>query len=209
MTKTSLDTYSENHSKPEDTELRYIVEETKTYTKLPQMCSEHIQGKLIMMLVQLVNPKKILEIGTFTGYGTLALAKASGNNTVIHTCDVNKNTAKIAKKHFNNSAHGHKIIQHIGPALTSIKNINEIFEFIFIDADKLNYPNYFKELLPKLSIGGIMVLDNMLWRGDVLTPEKPSAKGVHKTNQLLRDEPSVDNVLVNFRDGVQIVRKIF
>lgn len=201
--------YCDLHSKPEDQELSYISEETGTYTELPQMHSGHNQGKLLMMLVNLVNPSSILELGTFTGYSALAMAKASKNSTIIHTCDVNINTAKIARKHFQNSAHGHKIVQHIGPALETIKQFDFEFDFIFIDADKLNYPSYIKELLPKLSIGGLMVLDNMLWRGEVLDPKKPSAIGVHKANQLLKNTPNIDNVLINYRDGLQIVRKKF
>lgn len=200
--------YCDLHSKSEDIELKYISDETATYTELPQMHSGHNQGKFLMMLVSLVNPKRILELGTFTGYSALAMAKASSKDTVIHTCDVNLNTAKIARKHFDNSAHGHRIIQLLGPALKSIDRLNMSFDFIFIDADKLNYPNYLEKLIPKLNVGGLMVLDNMLWRSEVLNPQKPSAKGVDKANKMLRDNKNLDNVMLNYRDGIQVVRKI-
>jgi len=162
------------------------------------------------MLSKLINPKCILELGTFTGYSTLCLAEGLKADGEIHTIDINEELFDFQRKYFDKSDYGHQIHQHLGNALDVISKMDKTFDLIFIDADKPNYVNYFHLIIDKLNSGGIIISDNVLWHGKVvekLDPKDNSTKAVLEYNTLLKEDPRIETVLLPIRDGLTISRK--
>ena len=190
-----------------------LLNEIGTYTaancELPQMLTGPVEGQFLKTLVQLTNAKKILEIGLFTGYSALAMAEGLPEDGQLASCELEQKHIDIAKNFFNKSPHGRKIIIYQGPALETIENelakIN--YDFIFLDADKENYPAYFEAITTKLKPGGLLVVDNVLWSGAVLSPKTESDKGIVKFNNLLQNDNRFDNVMLSVRDGISLAIK--
>ena len=204
-----LEDYIEQHSEKEPALLAALNKETYQKILLPRMLSGHFQGRVLSMLAKLIRPANILEIGTYTGYSALCLCEGMQENGQLHTIDIKEELVGFQRKHFDKSAWGKQIVQHLGEATTIIPNLDLKFDLVFIDADKENYLNYFEMILPKMNKGGIILSDNVLWSGKVLEPIHPndiSTKILVEYNQLLKDDPRVETVLLPIRDGLTVSR---
>jgi caffeoyl-CoA O-methyltransferase len=206
-----LEDYIEQHSEKEPALLAALNKETYQKILLPRMLSGHFQGRVLSMLSKLIRPVNILEIGTYTGYSALCLCEGMQENGQLHTIDIKEELVDFQRKHFDKSPWGKQIIQHLGEAVDIIPNLDLKFDLVFIDADKENYLNYFELILPKMNKGGIILSDNVLWSGKVLEPIHPndiSTKILVEYNQLLKDDPRVETVLLPIRDGLTVSRVI-
>ena len=204
-----LEDYIEQHSEREPALLAALNKETYQTILLPRMLSGHFQGRVLSMLSKLIRPLNILEIGTYTGYSALCLCEGMQENGQLHTLDIKEELIDFQRKHFDKSPWGKQIVQHLGEAVDIIPNLDLKFDLVFIDADKENYLNYFEMILPKMNKGGIILSDNVLWSGKVLEPIHPndiSTKILVEYNQLLKDDPRVETVLLPIRDGLTVSR---
>lgn len=182
---------------------------TKNEMHCPQMLCGKLEGRLLKLLANLVNAKKILEIGMFTGYSALSMAEALPSGGKLITLEVDPRAQEFAKKYFAKSPHGHKIEIRMGDALNSISDLTDTFDLVFIDADKKPYPDYFKAVLPKVRSGGLIVVDNTLSDGRVLEPhETQRGHLMDEFNKLVATYDGVETVLLPVRDGITLIRKI-
>lgn len=202
-----LKKYIEQTTSAEDPKLTHLRQETQIEIGSLRMLSGPVEGKFLNMLVKLMNAKSCLEIGTFTGYSALQIASALPIDGSLLTCENRQHHAQIAQKYFDQSPHGHKITLLMGEAIQTIQTLNSLFDFIFIDADKANYPAYYDLLLPKLRVGGLMVVDNALWSGKIICPKDKDTRGIDALNQKARHDPSVETVMLSVRDGILLIRK--
>lgn len=203
--------YAKKHTTEEPKILQELRRETWQKVIAPRMLSGHYQGRLLSMLSKMIQPKRILEIGTYTGYATLCLAEGLVDNGVIYTLDNNEELNEIQQKYFNKSGFAKQIVQLTGNALELIPNLTDTFDLVFIDADKKNYTRYFDLIVEKLDKGGIILSDNVLWSGKVLEKIKKNDKetqSIVRYNQHLRKVKSVETILLPIRDGVSITRKL-
>ena len=206
----ALDDYVVAHSEDEPALLQQLTRETYQKILQPIMLSGPYQGRILSMISKLVNPKSILEIGTFTGYATLCLAEGLQIDGEIHTIDVNEELVDFQRKYFDKSQFGSQIFQHLGSAIDVIPKLNKTFDLIFIDADKPNYVNYFHLIIDKLNPGGIILSDKVLWHGKVIEPLQPddtSTKAILDYNNLLKNDKRIETVILPIRDGLTISRK--
>jgi len=206
-----LDDYIVSHSQDEPELLRKLTRETHQKILQPIMSSGPYQGRVLSMISKLVRPKRILEIGTFTGYATLCLAEGLSEHGNIHTIEVNEELFDFQRTYFDASEFGPQIHQHLGNALDIIPKLNETFDLVFIDADKPNYSNYFFSIIDKLNPGGIVISDNVLWHGKVIEPindDDISAKAIVEYNKLLKADSRIETVVLPIRDGLTISRKL-
>ena len=206
----ALDNYVVSHSEQEPELLQQLTRETYQKILQPIMLSGPYQGRVLSMISKLVNPKSILELGTFTGYATLCLAEGLQSDGVIHTIDINEELHDFQRKYFDKSDYGHQIIQHTGSAIDIIPTLDISFDLVFIDADKPNYSNYFHLIIDKLNPGGIILSDNVLWHGKVVEPlndKDVSTKAVLDYNTLLKEDNRIETVMLPIRDGLTISRK--
>lgn len=206
-----LDDYVVAHSENEPELLQQLTRETYQKILQPRMLSGHYQGRVLSMISKLVNPKNILEIGTYTGYSALCLAEGIQSNGELDTIDINEELVDFQRKYFDKSEYGNQIHQHLGNALEIIPKLNKTFDLVFIDADKPNYVNYFHTIIDKLNVGGIILSDNVLWSGKVieaLKPDDASTKALLEYNALLKNDPRIETVLLPIRDGLTISRKL-
>ena len=204
-----LENYIEQHSEKEPELLAALNKETYQKVLLPRMLSGHFQGRVLGMLSKLIRPVNILEIGTYTGYSALCLCEGMQENGTLHTIDIKEELIDFQRKHFDKSPWGNQIVQHLGEAIDIIPTLDMKFDLVFIDADKENYINYFELIVPKMNKGGIILSDNVLWRGKVLEPLNPkdlSTKILLEYNQLLKNDPRVETVLLPIRDGLTVSR---
>ena len=204
-----LQNYIAQHSQDEPKLLQDLNRETWQKVMNPRMLSGPYQGRLLAMLSKLINPKTILEIGTYTGYSALCLAEGLAPDGILHTIDHNEELSSIQQKYFDKSDYKNQIKTHIGDALDIISKLNLKFDLVFIDADKANYPNYFKALVPKMNSGGLILSDNVLWSGKVL--QKADVKDVDTQalqvyNKLVNEDSRVESVLLPVRDGLTLTR---
>ena len=204
-----LEDYIENHSEKEPDLLAALNKETYQKILLPRMLSGHFQGRVLSMLSKLIRPVNILEIGTFTGYAALCLCEGMQENGQLHTIDIKEELETIQRKYFDKSPWGSQIFQHLGEAIDIIPTLEIKFDLVFIDADKENYLNYFEMIVPKMNKGGIILSDNVLWSGKVLEPlqkNDSSTKVLLQYNELLKNDPRVETVLLPIRDGLTVSR---
>ena len=204
-----LEDYIEQHSGKEPELLAALNKETYQKILLPRMLSGHFQGRVLSMLSKLIRPLNILEIGTYTGYSALCLCEGMQENGMLHTIDIKEELVDFQRKHFDKSPWGKQIIQHLGEATSIIPSLDVKFDLVFIDADKENYINYFEMIVPKMSKGGVILSDNVLWSGKVLEPLNPkdiSTKVLLDYNELLINDPRVETVLLPIRDGLTVSR---
>ena len=205
-----LDEYLINHSEKEPELLSNLNRETNLKVLQPRMISGTYQGRLLSVISKIINPKKILEIGTFTGYSTLCLAEGLHENGEIHTVDINEELYDLQRKYFKKSSFNNNITQHLGNALDIIPKLDRDFDLIFLDADKINYPKYLDILIVRLKKGGVLLSDNVLWDGKVLNEishKDKSTKAIVKYNELLNNRSDMDSVILPIRDGITISRK--
>jgi predicted O-methyltransferase YrrM len=206
-----LSQYAEQHTTPENKLLKSLNRDTHANVLAPRMLSGHLQGRLLSLFSKMVQPKVILEIGTYTGYAALCLAEGLTKDGVLHTIDVNEELETRIKKYFNQSAYADQIKLHIGNAINIIPKIQEKFDLVFIDADKENYSNYYDLLIDQLPSGGIIIADNVLWSGKVIDQEAiitdNDTRELDHFNAKVQSDPRVENILVPVRDGIMVARK--
>ncbi len=205
-----LENYITLNSEDEPELLQRLSRETHQKILQPRMLSGHYQGRILSIISKLINPKCILEIGTYTGYSALCLAEGLQKNGELHTIDTNEELVDFQRKYFDASVYGKQIHQHLGYALEVIPQLKTNFDIVFIDADKENYSNYFHLIIDKLNPGGIILSDNVLWSGKVIEPLKKDdldTEALIKYNKLLKDDDRVETVLLPIRDGLTLSRK--
>lgn len=207
ITDPSIDAYTHAHSTEESPLLKELARETHAKTTLPQMLVGHLEGAFLRTLVKISKAKRVLEIGTFTGYSALAMAEGLGASGKIITCDINAETTAIAKKFWARSPHGKKIQLKLGPALETLKTLKGPLDFVFIDADKENYQNYWEASLPLVRPGGLLVVDNVLWSGKVLKPKDYTDRVIARFNNFIRRDSRVEVVMLPVRDGMTLAIK--
>ncbi len=204
-----LEQYIEKHSANEPELLQQLNKETYQKILQPRMLSGHFQGRVLSMLSKILNPKHILELGTYTGYATLCMAEGLATNGTIDTIDINEELEDIQQKYFSASAFKDQIIQHVGNALDIIPTLNKKFDLVFIDADKENYINYWNLIVPMMNKGGIILSDNVLWSGKVLEDVQKNDKSTPillEFNKLVNEDTRVETVLLPIRDGLTVSR---
>jgi len=201
--------YAIYFSEPTDKLLQQIEEFTLNHHAHSNMLSGPLQGKLLEIFSKIIKPKNILEVGTFTGYSALCLAKGLQENGFLHTIELREEDATISQNYFAKSSQSHQIILHRGNALDIIPQLDEEWDLIFIDADKINYINYYELTLPRLKKGGIILADNVLFHGDVLE-ENISGKNaiaINKFNEHVAKDERVQQVILTVRDGLMMILK--
>jgi len=205
-----LEEYISAHIEPENALLRDIYRETNLRLLNPRMASGHIQGRLLRMLVTMIRPQHVLEVGTFTGYATLCMAEGLPENGVIDTVEIDDELEDFILKGFDRSSYRDRIRLHIGDALKVVPGLGLEFDMIFLDGEKREYPEYYESLLQYLRPGGYMIADNTLWDGHVVDKEydsDPQTIAVRKFNDMVRADDRVEVAMIPIRDGLTIIRK--
>jgi len=206
---TRLYEYCVEHSTPMDQLLYELDRETHLKTLAPRMSSGPIQGRILSLISNLVRPKYILEIGTFTGFATLNLVRGLQPDGELVTIEVNAELQYISNKYFEKSGYGDRIIQHIGDAKEIIPTLDHEFDLIFLDAGKKDYPIYYDLILPKLRSGGLILADNILWSGKILDEKMDKTSVILDAfNKQVLEDPRVENVILPLRDGINVIRKL-
>lgn len=202
--------YAEKYTSPEDELLHEIAQYTYTHHEQPQMLSGHLQGKFLEMISCMIKPQRILEVGTFTGYSGLCLAKGLQPDGILHTLELREADAARAQAYFDRSIYAPQIILHIGNALETIGQLNEQWDLVFIDADKENYINYFNLIFPQVKQNGFILADNVLFHGQVLEAEVKgkNAIAIHAFNNFIIERTDVEKLMLPLRDGVYVLRKL-
>ena len=206
-----IDEYVVDNSQKEPQILQELTKETWQRVLNPRMLSGAFQGRILSMISKIINPKYILEIGTYTGYSAICIAEGISNEATIDTIDKNEELEDIQNKYFKKSGFRDQIKQHIGNALEIIPTLDKKFDLVFIDADKSNYCNYFNLVIGKMKKGGIILSDNVLWSGKVvekLDKKDIDTKALLEYNRLLNSDPRVETVLLPIRDGLSISRVV-
>ncbi|ODS87803.1 MAG: methyltransferase [Chryseobacterium sp. SCN 40-13] len=205
-----MDRYLEQHASSEPEILKRLRKETYQKTTQPHMISGYQQGRFLTIISKILRPEKILEIGTFTGYATLCLAEGLPKGGVITTLDINEELAYLPKKYFAESEFSQQIDFRIQDAKDFLKETNETFDLVFIDADKENYVEYFHSIKPKLKSASVVMFDNVLWYGKVLqeNPKQKSTQVIRQLNELIAADEDFENLILPLRDGVNLLRKI-
>ena len=209
LVPSEIETYAEAHSMPESAICRALREETQRTMEYPQMLVGPLEGAFLKMMTKLVGAKRVLEIGMFTGYSALCFAEALPDDGVVITCEINEKSAVVARRYFGKVPVGKKISIRMGPALDTMRTLTGPFDVIFIDADKINYLNYYRRSLDLLSPNGVILIDNVLWSGEVLKQpaSDDSTAAIQDLNRIVATDPRVNAVLVTIRDGILVVRK--
>jgi len=204
-----MDRYLENHASSEPEILKKLRRETFRKTTQPHMISGYQQGRLLTMVSKMLNPEKILEIGTFTGYATLCLAEGLSDHGRITTLDVNEDLAYLPRKYFTESKFSHQIDFKIQDAKEFLRDSGEFFDLIFVDADKENYAEYFRLIRPRTKSGSVVMFDNVLWYGKVLeeNPRQKSTQAIKELNDLIAKDEDFENLILPLRDGVNFLRR--
>ena len=211
----ALERYIHDFSAPEEELLRELDRETHLRVVAPRMLSGHIQGKLLELLVRMLRPRRILEIGTFTGYSALCMAAGLDAEGELHTTEVDDELEPLAQSFSDRSPHGSKIRLHIGSALAIAPALGGVFDLVFIDGDKREYPDYYRMLMgddgrrPLVRSGSVLIADNILWSGKVVEPVARSdrhTQALLEFNRMAAADPRVENVILPLRDGLNLIR---
>lgn len=202
--------YSISKSEKESKLLNDLYRETYLKVLNPRMISGHYQGRILSLISKIISPKKILEIGTYTGYSAICLCEGMDKDGILHTIDNNKELVEIQNKYFKRANLKDKIVQHSGDAKNIIPSIDEEFDIVFIDADKESYPEYYDLIINKVRSGGIIIADNILWSGKILEKvekDDQATKSIIEFNNKIIEDNRVKNIILPIRDGLNIVRK--
>ncbi len=202
-----VEKYAFQHTTPLPPLLEEVKEATYKNMAYPQMISDRLIGGALQFIIATSGAKKVLELGTFTGFSALMMAHALPENGQIITCDIDPKAQKMAQGYFDRSPHGKKIEIRMGPALETLKTLTGPFDLVFIDADKINYTSYYEECLGVLSPNGIIAVDNTLWSGRVLAPKDEDDKAIASFNRHVQNDPRVVNLLLTIRDGLMLIRR--
>lgn len=209
LVPSDIEAYAETHSMPESSVCRALREETHRTMPYPQMLVGPLEGAFLKMMTQLVGAKRVFEIGMFTGYSALCFAEALPKDGTVITCDIDEKAAAVARRYIAQAPFGSKISIRMEPALDILRKLDAPFDLIFIDADKTNYLNYYRRSLDLLAPNGVLLIDNVLWSGEVLKQPPPdeSTAVIQELNRAVSADPRVTAVLVTMRDGILVVRK--
>ena len=205
-----LDKYIREHSTPEDKVLEELYRQTHLYVVNPNMASGHIQGKFLEMLSYMIHPSRILEIGTYTGYSAICLARGLKSGGQLHTIEINDELNEMSTHYFALAGVADRVTLHTGRAQDVIPEMKYIFDLVFIDADKREYCEYYDLVFEKVRKGGFIIADNVLWGGKIEGAEAlkdPQTKGVVKFNEMVRKDPRVEKIVLPLRDGLMLIRK--
>lgn len=206
-----LNDYILNHIDAEPEHLYRLERDTHLRLLYSRMCSGHLQGRLLKMLVRMAKPERILELGTFSGYSAQCLAEGLlSGDAQVHTIEIEDELEDFLRQHFADSPVGHRIHLHIGDACQILPQLNLMFDLVFIDANKRHYPQYYELVLPWLTPGGFIIADNTLWDGKVAEPHTkidPQTEGILSFNQMVAADPRVEKVIIPVRDGLTIIYK--
>jgi predicted O-methyltransferase YrrM len=207
-----LQTYIEEHTTPENALLHALNRSTHLKTLYPRMLSGHILGRFLALISKIIRPKRILEIGTFTGYSALCLAEGLHPDGQLHTIEINEELEEANLDVFRAAGYGSAIVQHIGDALEVIPKLGMQFDLVFLDANKESYPEYFDVLLQYMNTGSILIADNVLWSGKVTDNSTKKrdrdTEGIVRFNSKVQCDTRVENVLLPVRDGIMMIRKV-
>ena len=204
-----VQSFAENLSSPEDALLKEVADFTYANHSGHHMLSGHLQGKFLEMASTMIKPRRILEIGTFTGYSALCLAKGLTDDGILHTIELRKDDAKTAKGFFDRSDYKEKIVLHIGDAKEIVSELGETFDLVFIDADKQGYIEYFDLVFPKVRKNGFIFADNIFFHGEAIDPDSKgkNAKAIKAFNEYISERKDVEKMVLTLRDGLYLVRK--
>lgn len=204
-----IEIYAESVSTPPDPHLEQVYKSTLQAHPHANMMSSRLQGKFLEIFSTLIQPRRVLEIGTFTGFSALCLAKGLADGGKLQTIELREEDARTAQANFNGSNLEDRIILHVGTALTVIPKLAETWDLVFIDADKTGYLDYYQLILPMVRSGGVILADNVLFHGEVL--EEPvkgkNAKAIREFNDFVKNDERVEQVLIPIRDGLMLIRK--
>lgn len=204
-----LETYITENSESEPDLLRALTRETHLKVIQPRMLTGHFQGRVLSLLSKIISPKKILEIGTYTGYSAICLAEGLQSSGELHTIEINEELFELQRKYFDKSPYGNRIVQHTGNALEIVPTLDADFDLVFIDAQKVEYDAYFEAVIKKTRQGGVILSDNVLWSGKVVEPVAKSDKATEVLmafNKKLKEDPRVETVILPIRDGLTLCR---
>ena len=204
-----LDEYIDAHISPEPEHLQRIYRNTYLHHLYPRMCSGHMQGRLLTMLTQMIKPKRIIELGAFTGYSTLCFAEGMPADAVLHTIEIDDEMEDELREAFAASPWGDRIVLHIGDALDIIPTIDERWDLAFIDANKRSYIEYYERLLPRMAPGAFIFADNTLWSDKVLDPaanHDAQTRAILQFNDYIAADPRAEKVILPIRDGMTLIR---
>lgn len=202
-----IGTYAAEHTTADSEFIKELIAASKEDLEHIDMLSGRQVGRLLAILIKISGAKRVLEVGTFTGYSALTMAEALPEEGELFTCEYNKRYEDVARTFFDKSDAGSKITLLMGKALETIPAIEGTFDFVFLDADKVNYPQYYDMILPRMEPGALMVIDNVLWDGEVLEANTEKASAIDHMSKQIRDDDSVEQVMLTVRDGVTLVRK--
>jgi caffeoyl-CoA O-methyltransferase len=206
-----IESYCEAHTSEESASLAALTRETWQTVVMPRMSSGHYQGRVLSAISKMIRPKRILEIGAFTGYSAWCMSEGLAPKGELITIEVNDELKRFHTKYAEKMPQGHQVHFIYGKALEIIPTLNKSFDLVFIDADKENYIAYYEMVLEKVEIGGWILIDNVLWSGKVVEPIAPNDKETKilvELNKKIQDDPRVENVLLGIRDGLLMVRRI-
>jgi caffeoyl-CoA O-methyltransferase len=203
-----IERYAEAHTTPHPELLQRLAEETRTTLQRPQMLTGTIEGRFLEFIVYMTGARRILELGTFSGYSAISMAAALPPDGRIDTCEVEEEHAAVARRYIEEAGHADRITIHMGPAVDTIGRLEGEFDFVFIDADKENYVNYYEAVLPRLSERGLIAADNTLWSGRVIdeADQDESTVAIRAFNDHVRDDERVVSAMLSVRDGVTLIR---
>jgi caffeoyl-CoA O-methyltransferase len=207
IVESAVEEYAEAHSSPDGELFERLAAETREKSETPQMMVGLLEGQFLGALVRSTRAKRVLELGTFTGYSSISMALALPADGQVITCDVDAEMTEIARRYAQEAGVADRIEYRLGPALDTIAQLEGEFDLVFIDADKPNYVNYYEATVPKLSPTGLLILDNTLWSGRVADPDEDdeNTRAIRTVNDRVRDDPRVRNVLLTVRDGMNLV----
>ncbi|NUP11392.1 MAG: methyltransferase domain-containing protein [Polyangiaceae bacterium] len=208
----ALERYTHEHTKPANALLQELTRVTREKMRDYNMQVGSVEGTFLRMLATMSGARRVLEIGTFTGYSALSMAEALPDDGEVITCDIDEEVTRVAQSFFDRSPHGKKIQIRLGDARATIRELakdaaSKPFDLVFLDADKRSYVDYFELALPMVRQGGLIVADNTLWSGRVLDPKSEDDRGIDAYNKLVTKDERVDNVLLSIRDGIMLARK--
>jgi caffeoyl-CoA O-methyltransferase len=204
----AIERYAEEHTTPPSDLLRRLAEETRAELRSPTMLSGVVAGRLLELLVFALRPQRVLEVGTYSGYGTISMAGMLPPGGRIDTCEVDEAHAAVARRYLEEAGLADRVTIHLGPALETIERLEGPFDFVFVDADKVSYPAYYDALVPRLAENGVMAIDNTLWSGRVVEgDDSPETQTITALNDRIASDPRVVAVVLTVRDGITLVRR--
>ncbi len=206
--KSKIENYIDEHSSPEDPLLAKLYRETNLRFVNPNMAAGHIQGKLLEFISKMINPVTILEIGTYTGYSAICLAKGLREGGKLYTIEINDELEEFSRSFFIRAGFKDRIIQLTGSALDIIPSLDENFDLVYIDGDKREYIEYYNIIIRKMKPGGFIIADNVLWGDKVLDRETrdPQTRGIIEFNEMIREQKNIEKIILPIRDGIMLIR---